>query len=142
MKLNTRSLSFKLTLAFLVVSVLGTILVALLVNWQTRRQFSDFVNELYQDQLNNLSDQWVSFSQNWFKHKSRSEGVHEITEDKKKHFEGLVKFLDLVTGPDPGPFFKNEIILPLIKKVRAATAIPTTVPAHRNRTWLGVMPFR
>ena len=58
-----RSLSFKLTLAFLVVSVLGTILVALIVNWQTQRQFGDFVDELFQDQLNNLSDQLTAYYQ-------------------------------------------------------------------------------
>ena len=48
-----RSLAIKLTFAFLFISILGTATVALLVNWQTRRQFDDLVNELYQDELQN-----------------------------------------------------------------------------------------
>lgn len=63
MKTTLRSLSFKLTLAFLVVSVLGTVLVALLVNWQTRRQFGNLVQELYQDDLVVLHEQLTSYYQ-------------------------------------------------------------------------------
>jgi two-component system, OmpR family, sensor histidine kinase BaeS len=51
MKITIRSLSFKLTIAFMVVSVLGTVLVAVLVNWQTRHQFGNLIRELYQDDL-------------------------------------------------------------------------------------------
>ena len=41
-----RSQVVKLILAFLIVVLLGTVLVALLVNWQTRRQFDTFVQEI------------------------------------------------------------------------------------------------
>jgi hypothetical protein len=44
-----RSLTLKLTLAFLLVSVVGAVLVALLVNWQTQREFDQLVYNLYQD---------------------------------------------------------------------------------------------
>ena len=57
MKITIRSLSFRLTIAFMVVSVLGTVLVALLVNWQTRRQFGNLVQELYQNDLLILGEQ-------------------------------------------------------------------------------------
>jgi signal transduction histidine kinase len=63
MKSKMRSLSFKLTLAFLVVSVLGTVLVALLVNWQTRRQFDTLVQELYQDDIVVLGAQLATYYQ-------------------------------------------------------------------------------
>ena len=61
MRTTIRSLSFKLTLAFMVVSVLGTVLVAVLVNWQTRRQFGTLVQTLYQDDLANFGDQLASY---------------------------------------------------------------------------------
>lgn len=63
-----RSLAIKLTLAFLVVSVLGAVLVALLVNWQTRRQFDNFMYDLYHDDLVDLSGQLSTYYQehgNW-----------------------------------------------------------------------------
>ncbi|MCB0031434.1 MAG: hypothetical protein KDE28_26170, partial [Anaerolineales bacterium] len=49
--MQMRSLAIKLTFAFLLISILGTATVALLVNWQTRRQFDDLVNELYLEDL-------------------------------------------------------------------------------------------
>ncbi|MCA9988277.1 MAG: HAMP domain-containing protein, partial [Anaerolineales bacterium] len=49
--MKMRSLAIKLTFAFLLISILGTATVALLVNWQTRRQFDDLVNELYLEDL-------------------------------------------------------------------------------------------
>ncbi|MCI0397085.1 MAG: ATP-binding protein [Chloroflexi bacterium] len=58
-----RSLVLKLTLAFLVVSTLGAVLVALLVNWQTQRQFDQLVYNLYQDELDTLSSQLVAYYQ-------------------------------------------------------------------------------
>lgn len=58
-----RSLSFKLTIAFMVVSVLGTVLVAVLVNWQTRRQFGNLVQTLYQDDLADFGDQLADYYQ-------------------------------------------------------------------------------
>ncbi|MEW5986529.1 MAG: HAMP domain-containing sensor histidine kinase [Chloroflexota bacterium] len=58
-----RSLILKLTLAFLVVSVLGAVLVALLVNWQTQRQFDQLVNALYQGDLSNLSGRLALYYQ-------------------------------------------------------------------------------
>ncbi|MCA9918970.1 MAG: hypothetical protein KC445_13505, partial [Anaerolineales bacterium] len=61
MKTTIRSLSFKLTLAFMVVSVLGTVMVAVLVNWQTRRQFGNLVQTLYQNELADLGDQLASY---------------------------------------------------------------------------------
>ncbi|MEZ4592260.1 MAG: HAMP domain-containing protein [Chloroflexota bacterium] len=61
MKTTIRSLSFKLTLAFMVVSVLGTVLVAVLVNWQTRRQFGNLVQTLYQNELADLGDQLANY---------------------------------------------------------------------------------
>ena len=58
-----RSLSFKLTLAFLTVAVLGAVLVAVMVNWQTQRQFDAFINELYQEDLTTLRDQLADYYQ-------------------------------------------------------------------------------
>ena len=63
MKTTIRSLSFKLTLAFMVVSVLGTVMVAVLVNWQTRRQFGNLVQTLYQDELADFGDELSSYYQ-------------------------------------------------------------------------------
>jgi two-component system, OmpR family, sensor histidine kinase BaeS len=63
-----RSLTLKLTLAFLLVSVVGAVLVALLVNWQTQREFDQLVYNLYQDDLENLSSQLAAYHQengNW-----------------------------------------------------------------------------
>jgi signal transduction histidine kinase len=63
-----RSLVLKLTLAFLLVSVVGAMLVALLVNWQTQREFDQLVYNLYQDDLENLSSQLGAYHQehgNW-----------------------------------------------------------------------------
>ncbi|MBK7896663.1 MAG: HAMP domain-containing protein [Anaerolineaceae bacterium] len=61
MKTTMRSLSFKLTIAFMVVSVVGTVLVAVLVNWQTRRQFGNLVQTLYQNELDDLGDQLANY---------------------------------------------------------------------------------
>jgi len=58
-----RSLALKLTLAFLAVSILGAVLVALLVNWQTQRQFDRLVYDLYQGDLVNLSSQLAAYYQ-------------------------------------------------------------------------------
>lgn len=63
-----RSLAVKLTLAFLIVSVSGALLVALLVNWQTQRQFDQLVYDLYRDDLISLSQQLATYYQekgNW-----------------------------------------------------------------------------
>ena len=46
-----RSLTLKLTLAFLLVGVLGAGFVALLINWQTGQEFDAYVQDLYQDDL-------------------------------------------------------------------------------------------
>ncbi|MCA9972070.1 MAG: HAMP domain-containing histidine kinase, partial [Anaerolineales bacterium] len=51
-----RSLTLKLTLAFLLVGVLGAGFVALLINWQTGQEFDAYVQDLYQDDLQNLAD--------------------------------------------------------------------------------------
>jgi signal transduction histidine kinase len=58
-----RSLTLKLILAFLAVSLLGTALVALLVDWQTQRQFDALVANLYQDDLTTLSDRLAAYYQ-------------------------------------------------------------------------------
>ncbi|MFN2191348.1 MAG: sensor histidine kinase [Candidatus Promineifilaceae bacterium] len=58
-----RSQVVKLTLAFLIVVLLGTVLVALLVNWQTRRQFDTFVQEIYQEDYEALYNQLADYSQ-------------------------------------------------------------------------------
>lgn len=63
-----RSLSLKLAIAFLVVGVLGAGLVALLVNWRTAREFDQYVYDLYQDDLANLTAQLAEYYQtygNW-----------------------------------------------------------------------------
>ena len=46
-----RSLSFKLTLAFLFVGVIGAVLVAVFVGLQTRRQFDQFLSDSYEAAL-------------------------------------------------------------------------------------------
>ena len=46
-----RSLSFKLTLAFLFVGVIGAVLVAVFVGLQTRRQFDLFLSDSYEKAL-------------------------------------------------------------------------------------------
>lgn len=58
-----RSLALKLTLAFLLVSILGAVLVALLVNWQTQREFDQLVYDLYNEDLVSLSDQLADYYQ-------------------------------------------------------------------------------
>ena len=63
MRVYTRSLWFKLTLAFLLVSVMGAVLVALLVNWQTQRQFDTLVQQIYQEDLANLNSQLTTYYQ-------------------------------------------------------------------------------
>jgi hypothetical protein len=63
-----RYLSVKLTLAFLLVSVLGALLVAFLVNWQTQRQFEQLVHDLYYDEMLQASSQLAAYyqvNQNW-----------------------------------------------------------------------------
>jgi signal transduction histidine kinase len=51
-----RSLTAKLTLAFLFVSVIGVVLVAIFVSWQTQREFDRFVLSRYQlDLLDELT---------------------------------------------------------------------------------------
>ncbi|MBE2200279.1 MAG: HAMP domain-containing protein [Anaerolinea sp.] len=52
-----RSLSFKLTMSFLIVGVLGVGLVALLVNWQTAQKFDQYMADLYQDEMLDLTQQ-------------------------------------------------------------------------------------
>ena len=69
-----RSLSFKLTLAFLAVAVLGAALVAVLVNWQTRLEFNTLVNELYQGELDVLYDQLADYYLEY----GRWEGVETV----------------------------------------------------------------
>ncbi len=61
MKATLRSLSFKLTIAFLLVSVLGTVMVAVLVNWQIRNQFSNFVEQFYQDDLTEFGEELANY---------------------------------------------------------------------------------
>jgi signal transduction histidine kinase len=63
MKQTVRSLSFKLTVAFLVVGILGSVLVAVLVNLQTQQQFDNFVNELYQEDLAAVHEQLTAYYQ-------------------------------------------------------------------------------
>lgn len=46
-----RSISLKLTLAFLFVGVIGAVLVALFVGYQTRRQFDRFLSDSYENAL-------------------------------------------------------------------------------------------
>lgn len=58
-----RSLAIKLTLAFLLISVLGTVMVAILINWQTRRQFDTLVTQLYQEDLETIHSQLVTYYQ-------------------------------------------------------------------------------
>ncbi|MDX1414417.1 MAG: HAMP domain-containing protein [Candidatus Promineifilaceae bacterium] len=58
-----RSLKVRLTLAFLVVGLLGIVLVALLVNWQTRRQFNTFVQEIYQEDFETLGVRLAAYYQ-------------------------------------------------------------------------------
>ncbi|MEZ4645661.1 MAG: ATP-binding protein [Chloroflexota bacterium] len=63
-----RSITVKLTVAFLLLSVLGTVTVAILINWQTRRQFDTLVNEIYQEDLAAVHTQLVDYYQthgNW-----------------------------------------------------------------------------
>ena len=64
-----RSVTLKLTLAFLFVSVIGVLLVAVFVRQQTQREFDRFVLDRYQiDLLDELSsyyarnDSWDEFS--------------------------------------------------------------------------------
>lgn len=63
-----RSLALKLTLAFLFVGVIGAGLVALFVGWQTQNQFDNYIYNLYQNELgqlsNQLSDYYAQFG-NW-----------------------------------------------------------------------------
>ncbi len=58
-----RSLAIKLTLAFLFVSVTGTVLVALLVGWQTEQQFDRYIQERYDEQINELATQLQEYYQ-------------------------------------------------------------------------------
>lgn len=81
-----RSLATKLTLAFLVVSLLGIGLVALLVNWQTRRQFDSFVQQIYQDEVVTLSGQLATY----YREQGSWEGVETAL------------FSDLSPEPQPG----------------------------------------
>ena len=46
-----RSLSLKLTLAFLFVGIIGAVLVAVFVGLQTRRQFDRFLSDNYEAAL-------------------------------------------------------------------------------------------
>ncbi|HEX8682050.1 MAG TPA: HAMP domain-containing sensor histidine kinase [Ardenticatenaceae bacterium] len=50
-----RSLAAKLTLAFLFVSLMGTLLVAVLIGWQTEREFDHFIEESTQEELADLN---------------------------------------------------------------------------------------
>lgn len=54
MSLLMRSLAGKLTLAFLFVGITGALLVALLVRWQTERQFDRFIQDWYGDEVAQL----------------------------------------------------------------------------------------
>ncbi len=58
-----RSLAVKLTLAFLFISLSGTLLVALLVGWQTQKQFDRYIRERYADQITELSGQLQRYYQ-------------------------------------------------------------------------------
>lgn len=58
-----RSLAAKLTFAFLLISMLGAMMLALLVNWQTRRQFDALVNEIYQEDLAQEQAQLTAYYQ-------------------------------------------------------------------------------
>jgi hypothetical protein len=53
----SRYLAVKLTLAFLLVSILGALLVVFLVRWQTQREFDQLVYNLYHDDLVEASSQ-------------------------------------------------------------------------------------
>ncbi|HBY95427.1 MAG: HAMP domain-containing histidine kinase [Ardenticatenaceae bacterium] len=58
-----RSLAGKLTLAFLFVGITGALLVALLVRWQTERQFDRFLQDLYGDEIARLTTQLAAYYQ-------------------------------------------------------------------------------
>ncbi|HYN89056.1 MAG TPA: hypothetical protein VER55_11020, partial [Ardenticatenaceae bacterium] len=50
-----RTLAGKLTLAFLLVGVTGALLVALLVRWQTERQLNRYLEDLYGEEVAELT---------------------------------------------------------------------------------------
>jgi two-component system sensor histidine kinase BaeS len=56
-----RYLAVKLTLAFLLVSVLGAVLVAVLVNWQTQREFDQLVHDIYQNEFLEAGNQLAMY---------------------------------------------------------------------------------
>nr|MBA3534781.1 HAMP domain-containing protein [Ardenticatenales bacterium] len=68
------SLATKLTLAFLFVGLTGAILVALLVGWQTERQFDRFILELYQEEIATLNAQL----QGYYQRTGSWEGVNSV----------------------------------------------------------------
>ncbi|MDQ4077480.1 MAG: ATP-binding protein [Chloroflexota bacterium] len=57
------SLAAKLTLAFLFVGITGALLVALLVGWQTQRQFERFIYDMYEEEVAQLNTQLQSYYQ-------------------------------------------------------------------------------
>ncbi|MCC6904679.1 MAG: HAMP domain-containing histidine kinase [Anaerolineae bacterium] len=60
-----RSLSAKLTIAFLVVGLTGSIIAALLVQFQTRREIDRFVLDLYQTELVNQLIEYYEVNGSW-----------------------------------------------------------------------------
>lgn len=85
-----QSLVLKLTLAFLLVSVIGAVLVALLVNWQTQHEFDQLVYSLYQDELRNLSSQLAVYYQ------------------QNGSWQGIERVVILQSGQRPGGHWNNH----------------------------------
>ncbi len=97
-----RSLALKLTLAFLVVGVIGAGLVAVLVGWQTQNQFDRYIYDLYHDDLVELSNQMAAHYQqygNW-------DGITILIRDQFSPFEAP-------TGGVPGNSHRKINLLPV-----------------------------
>lgn len=60
-----RSLTVKLTLAFLVVGLVGTVLMALLVSGQTQREFDQFIADRYGTELQNELTDYYETNGSW-----------------------------------------------------------------------------
>lgn len=60
-----RSLGFKLTLAFLLVGIIGSVLVAVLVSQRTRREFDEFVSNQDESILVTFLEEYYARNESW-----------------------------------------------------------------------------